>query len=337
LSEERVCHGDEDLPEVLKPLSRRNAIEVSDRRFNADARELVGAITRLLEGPENDRSPPPTADQEAPKGTEHQKVKVPHIEPKTTSSRFTLSKKRALIAIVSVATLLLLVYQPLRFGFLFPTEPVHEQAPTVSAGATAPSPTPPAPSVSTPSSTLPQETSRPFSVPQSTHATSAGIEASSDSKDGMPSSLTPDPSPWLVSRLYGSDNQMAALQKVVIAVREGRFQINIRNQFNFDCDLSMDAAGNPSSLSNCKSREGPTPICDKDRPDSWCAQNLGCFQSPNEKNPKCFNHWQVREAVVPLKCTTLKTEQVCKGKYTLATTSSEPLSGKDEFTIARRL
>lgn len=38
-----------DLPDDLKPLARRNAVEVSDTRFNTDADRLVGAIERILQ------------------------------------------------------------------------------------------------------------------------------------------------------------------------------------------------------------------------------------------------------------------------------------------------
>src|SRR5262249_11629205 len=40
--------GRDDLPEVLAPLSRRNAIELSDTRFHADVNRLIEAIKKSL-------------------------------------------------------------------------------------------------------------------------------------------------------------------------------------------------------------------------------------------------------------------------------------------------
>ena len=44
--------GAETLPDVLKPLSRRNAIEISNTRFNFDVERLITAVRKILDAPE---------------------------------------------------------------------------------------------------------------------------------------------------------------------------------------------------------------------------------------------------------------------------------------------
>ena len=46
---------EETLPEPLKPLTRRNAIEVSNTRFNFDIERLVGTVRRVLDNLDSDR------------------------------------------------------------------------------------------------------------------------------------------------------------------------------------------------------------------------------------------------------------------------------------------
>ena len=140
---------------------------------------------------------------------------------------------------------------------------------------------------------------------------------------------------WLNSSLYGSDNEAAALRKVTIRETNVGYKINIENQFNFECELGFNEKGNPSTLSNCSSNNQPEPICDPDKPDSPCAVSTGCFKTKNENNPSCFRQWIVKEPQINLICFTTKNEQVCKGKYTLATTHG--YSSPTEFTIARKI
>ena len=113
------------------------------------------------------------------------------------------------------------------------------------------------------------------------------------------------------------------------------YKINILNQFNFECDLTFDNKGNPASLLNCISKDKPSPICNPDMPDSFCATSSGCFKTKDEKNPACYESWVVKDAKIKLLCTTSKSEQVCRGKYTLATTRG--FTNQAEFTIARKL
>ncbi|MBD8881652.1 MULTISPECIES: hypothetical protein [Rhodanobacter] len=139
---------------------------------------------------------------------------------------------------------------------------------------------------------------------------------------------------WLNMSLYGGDNDAAALKSVSIRKDGGNFKINVSNQFNFECDLSFSENGDPAALSNCKSRDKPSPVCNPDMPNSVCAVSRGCFRQPDEKNPSCFQSWLVKEQEVPLVCSSTKKERVCKGEYTLAT--MDGYSSSEEFTIARQ-
>jgi len=142
-------------------------------------------------------------------------------------------------------------------------------------------------------------------------------------------------SEWLKARLYGSDNAVAALRKVNIYSNGDTFRVFITNQFQFDCELKLDSKGRPHILSNCISKAEPLAICDPDRPDSFCAQSSGCFQKLPETNPSCYYEWQVKESEIRLKCIRTKTEDICRGTYTLK--SSDYDSGsKDKMTIAKR-
>ncbi|MBK1720097.1 caspase family protein [Thiocystis violacea] len=148
------------------------------------------------------------------------------------------------------------------------------------------------------------------------------------------SAMPPQTNPWLSSNLYGSDNEYAALRSVTIIPRENGFLVTIKNQFNFQCKLSFDSANNPEFLSDCRSLDGPQPICTPDMPGSFCAKASGCFLTEQEeKNPKCFEAWEVKESLIHLKCSVLKTEQVCHGFYTLA---KGDYDSKSRMTIARR-
>jgi len=52
--------GRHDLPEALAPLSRRNAIELSETRFHADVNRLIVAIEKSFAGVEKKAELPTT-------------------------------------------------------------------------------------------------------------------------------------------------------------------------------------------------------------------------------------------------------------------------------------
>lgn len=139
---------------------------------------------------------------------------------------------------------------------------------------------------------------------------------------------------WLTNGLYGHDNGYAALKKVRIFKVDSGYRVYIQNQFKFECKLTLDANGNPSLMSGCKSKEEPRPVCrDIHNPDSSCARDSGCFQTLPENNPRCYNNWTVKEAEITLKCFSTKTEDICRGKYTLVNGS---YSTDGEMTLAKR-
>lgn len=109
---------------------------------------------------------------------------------------------------------------------------------------------------------------------------------------------------WLSENLYGNDNDVAALKTVRIYKANNGYKVYISNQFKFECDLTFDQAGNPSVMSNCTSME------DSGLP------------------------WSVVEKQIKLTCFSTKLEDICKGKYTLASLRS--YRDKAEMTIAKR-
>ena len=52
----------ESLPEAIRKLARRHAIEVSDKRFGKDAQELIETLRRMLERARAAQAPTPTPD-----------------------------------------------------------------------------------------------------------------------------------------------------------------------------------------------------------------------------------------------------------------------------------
>ncbi len=145
---------------------------------------------------------------------------------------------------------------------------------------------------------------------------------------------TPNLNAWLDASLYGNDNEFAALRRVTIEQTESGYRVNVKNQFNFACALEFDGNGDPARLSDCRTLDPPSPICNPEMPHSDCAVHSGCFQRPNEDNPACFEDWIVKEPQVRLSCHTLQREVVCTGDYTLTTTRGFTTDGR--FTIARR-
>lgn len=100
---------------------------------------------------------------------------------------------------------------------------------------------------------------------------------------------------WLSARLYGNDNDGAALRRVTIRqTQEGKYIVLITNQFGFQCDLAFGEDGYPRQLSNCVSE--------------------------SEREGKSSDDvWRVKEPeVIQMSCTKLAKEVVCRGDYTLA-------------------
>jgi len=109
---------------------------------------------------------------------------------------------------------------------------------------------------------------------------------------------------WLTSKLYGSDDKDASLGRVTITAEADKYLIHIANDSSFQCELTFDGKGEPERLSNCRS------LLKKD-------------------NPR-----RVLESEIPLSCSRLRREVVCKGQYTLASGS---YTSKTYMTIARSL
>jgi hypothetical protein len=47
-----VMPGSQELPNALKGLARRNALEISHSRFSADADRLIATVERILSAPQ---------------------------------------------------------------------------------------------------------------------------------------------------------------------------------------------------------------------------------------------------------------------------------------------
>ena len=316
------------LPASLVPLSRRNAIDISDRRFNKDAQELIEMLKNVLaragsnspDVPPAPAPPPPFAESEVRPPMKPSRAttrssgpaspaRSSYLQP-SSGWRFQAGSRR----LPRSPPRLHLLHRCIRRARSGPTRCACDRSDACTGAdpgpATAPSPRQPA-------------------------QPPAQRDALVSPKPPLESPAVTSSSPWLTSTLYGSDNDVAALRKVSIRSTGNAYKINIQNQFNFECELLLNRQGDPASLSNCVSRDQPSPICNPDMPDSLCATSSGCFKTRDEKNPACFQSWVVKESTVPLQCTTSKTEQVCRGKYTLATTGNYSSDG--QFTIARRL
>jgi len=128
--------------------------------------------------------------------------------------------------------------------------------------------------------------------------------SSSVPSSSFSSAIPPSSNPWLTAKLYGHDNEAAALRPVIIEPTDTGFIVTIKNQFNFQCDLSFDSANNPEYLSNCRSLDESEPTA-----------------------------WKVKEPKVRLKCSENKLEYICQGSYTLV---GEYSSDKAVIKLARR-
>ena len=123
------------------------------------------------------------------------------------------------------------------------------------------------------------------------------------------SPLPQEQSLWLTSKLYGSDNNKAALRRVIPTADADRYKIFITNQYAFECGLEFDAQGYPHKLLNCQSKLNPG-------------------------DQGYFDQLVVKEPEIILTCDPLQKEVVCKGKYTLQTSQ---LSLRSVMTIARTI
>ena len=113
---------------------------------------------------------------------------------------------------------------------------------------------------------------------------------------------------WLTAKLYGNDNDGAALRRVTISkVDDDQFIVLVENQFGFQCDLVFGEDGFPRRLLNCVSQ----------------SERMGGENG---------TIWRVREPeAIELSCTKLAKEVVCRGSYVLeAGTFASP----SEITIA---
>ena len=126
-------------------------------------------------------------------------------------------------------------------------------------------------------------------------------EKSKQEQADVLSASTSEKSKWLSSFLYGNDNGDASLRKVTISAESDGYYIKIKNQFGFKCELQFNTLGQPQQLSNCLS------TTDED--------------------------WYSLENKINLSCSTLSSEVVCKGNYTLVNSDYRSSS---VITIARK-
>jgi TIR domain len=81
--------SEETLPDSLKPLSRRNAIEISNTRFNYDVEQLITAVRKILDATEAKRK----AEQERERNSVQQIAPAPP-RPKRRHPRRAKKKKK---------------------------------------------------------------------------------------------------------------------------------------------------------------------------------------------------------------------------------------------------
>jgi hypothetical protein len=80
-----------DLPDVLKLLARRNAIEISDTRFHYDVDRLIEVLDKVL------GSAKPSADQKSDVAIIHEPLTAPHPRKETSAARLTFEPEMILI------------------------------------------------------------------------------------------------------------------------------------------------------------------------------------------------------------------------------------------------
>jgi hypothetical protein len=235
------------LPAPLTVLSRRNAIDISDRRFNKDAQELIDTLKGLLS----------RAAKIAPSSiTNTSQFVHKGVPARPTTDRQPPSVTRphsfrvTLIALVAVLLFLLpiiwIVISGKKSVVYNPSSDSKSAAAPTNLATERPSQAPPPPvSVSSsvdsaPSSSAqkPPSATAPASAPMQTQEASASQNkqsASTIEKSVLDSKTPSAAASWLTSLLYGSDGNVAALKKVTIRNTGDNYKINILNQFNFEC------------------------------------------------------------------------------------------------------
>jgi len=93
----------QDLPEALAPLSRRNAVELSEIRFNADVNRLIEAIEKSLADPGKKAESLP--DRTTPRESTQRTPATPPVQ--STSLIAVLKKPERLILVSAIALILL--------------------------------------------------------------------------------------------------------------------------------------------------------------------------------------------------------------------------------------
>ena len=339
----------EALPASIRHLARRNAIEISDRRFNKDTQELIETLRGLLARSRTAGVPAPPAPARAapvsPPAPSPQSASRSEIRRPGWLGDWRKTTALAAVIVGVIATWLLFGLpssrseRPSTERQAVDAEPLPDTAASAAGGQSA---------RSNPGAAASGAESVTVAADAAAAAAYGASMAAATSPSGRPTSpasrpLVPNISnlgailsnPWLNSVLYGNDNPIAALKKVTIRAGGGGYRINVSNQFNFECGLDFDAAGNPARLSNCASKDPPTPMCGQSDPHSVCVeQSKGCFHVTYEARPDCFSVWTVKEPQVLLTCSSRKGEEICSGKYTLV---SGTFSDAGEFKIARRL
>ncbi|HEY7556557.1 MAG TPA: toll/interleukin-1 receptor domain-containing protein [Candidatus Binatia bacterium] len=313
------------LPDELMPLSRRNAIEISDTRFHSDVDRLVQALRKALATSAVEKAAAGTAspktgsvevnreqtnqvnlarrsaDLWTPQNAGHEGTIAPPSgalceEDKTAPEPESDHQKDAFPSAATLSSRRV-DRRLLSLGIVVVLAVV-----VVSIAMLAKSPDSKY-AAPAPTNNRLETTVATTSIPPKTILLNPQREAAP-----QPTGLNPKDNSveqhdlWLKGPLYGSTNSGAALERVTISKSGNAYEVFITNQFAFTCGLSFDQRGNPSRLSNCNGE----------------------------------SNWRAEDKEIRLHCGTYGNEQVCDGRYTLLGGSSYRRAN-NLITIARKI
>ncbi len=247
---------EEELPDALKAFARRNAIEISDKRFGFDTARLVEAIGRVL----NPKVPVVEAAKEVrgPEAVPSQQEVMMKLPPLEVKSVVTPSSTRQVaggvvkrpeggiskMAVLLVAGLLVLVAVGRLALRGCGSSPATDDSSRQQGQAAKPVETPSAPVSSQPAATQPDSTG--------TMAKPSTSSAADTAKTKKVVDAFVRQTAWISDKLTGHYRENTVSGRVFIRSVGGAHKLFIdAQQAKFNCDLKFGENGDPETASNC--------------------------------------------------------------------------------------
>jgi hypothetical protein len=206
--------AESDLPDSMKAFARRNAIEISDKRFGFDTGKLLEAIDHALKDFERAPVGPP------PKATE-----VPHESPGPKGG----VGRRKGIKVTWALAIVCVVAVGVRIAVsVLPPKPTTPQRPNESI----------------------QQSEQPRKFPETAPEPARTVRkvGPGDSHVGGLREWA-----WISANLTGHYHEQATSARVVIRQNGAQYRLFVdAPQAKFDCDLEFGPDGRPESASACK-------------------------------------------------------------------------------------